>query len=274
MMIDATLKKRVLTAAIGLPITLLIIIFSTPALFALLMAGLMLLGAWEWSQLASIHKKSHRIFYTAAVFLGLVVAVFIPTQLFLWITLACWVWLFAAIVQYEKKENTLGFHFSWIRKIIGFFILIAMWESIVMLKANPNFGPAWVIAFLLIVFAADTGGYFAGRFYGKRLLSSRVSPKKTWEGLAGGMGLSLVVGLIVGVFLTTTVMGYFSFLLLCIVTALFSVVGDLGVSLQKRLVNIKDTGSFFPGHGGLLDRLDSIACASVVFLLGALLLRL
>src|SRR5690606_26236115 len=150
----------------------------------------------------------------------------------------------------------------------------AMWESIVMLKANPNFGPAWVIAFLLIVFAADTGGYFAGRFYGKNLLSPRVSPKKTWEGLAGGMTLSFITALVLGVFLTTTLWGYLAFLLLSLVTALFSVVGDLGVSLQKRIVDVKDTGNFFPGHGGLLDRLDSIACASVVFLLGVLLLRL
>lgn len=264
------LKKRIFTAVIGLPLLLAAILYLPPTLFTLLIGFLMLLAAWEWSLLGGIHKKSYRIFYVLFVFAGLFLSAIISTALFLWCALFIWAWIFFAIVQYERHQKPLGFEHAWIRKITGFFIIIATWGAIVIVRENPAFGPHWLIVLLLLIFSADTGAYFAGRFFGKKHLSALVSPKKTWEGLFGGLILAMIVAAISGGFLVTTLKQYSAFLGVAFVTALFSVVGDLGVSLQKRIVNVKDSGSIFPGHGGLLDRLDSVAAASVVFLFGAL----
>ena len=268
------LKKRILTAIIALPLLLIAILALPPTAFTLLIGVLMLMAAWEWSLLAGIRKKSRRLFYVMFVFAGLFVSIFFSTVLFLLLTLLLWLWIFAAIIQYERHQKPLGFELAWVRKVTGFFLIIAAWEAIVILKANPNFGPTWLIVLLLLIFSADTGAYFAGRFFGKNKLCHRVSPKKTWEGFFGGLVLAMLVAAISGGFLVTTLKQYSGFLAVSFVTALFSALGDLGVSLQKRIVNIKDSGSLIPGHGGLWDRLDSIAAASVVFLCGALWLGL
>ena len=101
-----------------------------------------------------------------------------------------------------------------------------------------------------------------------------MSPNKTWEGFWGGMILSVFVSMICGLFLSLSIVHYIGFVVLSLLTALFSVIGDLAVSLLKRISGIKDSGHIFPGHGGMLDRIDSVAAATVVFVLGALLLGL
>lgn len=268
------LKKRMMTAVIGLPLLVLAILFLPPTAFTLLIGFLMLFAGWEWSLLSGVRKKSRRIFYVLFIFIGLFMSVFISTVLFLWMALLAWLWIFAAIVQYERDQKPLGFQSSWVRGLTGFFIIIAAWGAIVILRANPNFGSGWLLALLAIVFSADTGAYFAGRLFGKKHLSPRVSPNKTWEGFFGGLALAMVVSAVSGGFLVTNVKQYSAFIAVSFVTAIFSVVGDLGVSLQKRIAHVKDSGVMFPGHGGLLDRLDSIASASVVFLFGVLWLGL
>jgi len=268
------LKKRLLTAAIALPLLLLSIIFLPPILFVLLIGFVMLLAAWEWALLSGIEKKSYRIFYVIFIFFGLFLSAVLSSSSFLWIAALIWVWLFFAILAYEKNESPLGFEYAWVRKLTGFFIIVASWGALVIIRENPNFGARWLIVLLLLIFAADTGAYFAGRFFGRRPLSPRVSPKKTWEGFIGGMVFSVFIAAVSGGFLVTSLKQYSLFLGLSLVTAIFSAIGDLGVSLQKRIVNVKDSGMLFPGHGGLLDRLDSVAAASVVFVLGALWLGL
>ena len=113
---------------------------------------------------------------------------------------------------------------------------------------------------LALVWAADTGAFFAGRWLGRVPLAPRVSPKKTWEGVFGGMVASALVAWFAANFLFTV--DVWPFVLTCVAVAAVSIVGDLTESMLKRAVGLKDSGSVFPGHGGMLDRIDSVTAAA------------
>ena len=268
------LLARILTAIILLPLILIAIIYAPPLYFAGIIAALILVGAWEWSSLIGLTKTIYKILYVICVALGLFFSAFIVEFPIFLIAGLIWLWALMAIMHYQKNGSGAGFQIPALRAVIGFIILVSAGAALVALKAQPGYGPAWLIVALLITFAADIGGYFAGRYFGKHALCSRVSPKKTWEGFAGGMVFSIVVAAVGGRFLPLSLQGYLCFLVLALMTALFSVVGDLAVSLLKRMSGLKDSGKFFPGHGGMLDRLDSVAAAVVIFILGAMLLGL
>lgn len=266
----STLVKRVLTAVVLLPI-LIAAIFWLPLLyFALILGLLILVGAWEWSALVGFTQISLRILYVVLITIALFVSAFINITWTLLIAALCWLWILIGIIHYQRNGVGAGFQFPAIRFFAGFPVLIATWVSIVALKSHPGFGAPWLLLVLCIIFAADTGAYFAGRFFGKRFLCSRVSPKKTWEGFFGGLIFSLLVAAIGGYYFALLPQQYFYLMLVAAVTILFSVVGDLGVSLLKRIAGVKDSGHIFPGHGGMLDRLDSVAAATVFFVLIAL----
>lgn len=266
------LITRILTAIVLIPLVLSAILWMPPLPFSIITAALILVGAWEWSGLVGLSNVFTRILYVVFVALGFCLSVLLPEVLPLLLATLVWIWGFIAIVNYQHKGFGAGFEWSVVRSLVGWVVLVATWVSIITLKANSDLGPNWLIIAMLIIWAADVGGYFAGRAFGKHALCSRVSPKKTWEGFAGGMVLSVVVAAVSGLFLPLSFRQYIAFLGLAFVTALFSVVGDLGVSLLKRMTGVKDSGKFFPGHGGMLDRLDSIAAATVIFVLGALFL--
>ena len=121
------------------------------------------------------------------------------------------------------------------------------------------------MSILLIVWAADVGAYFVGSFWGRVKLAPRVSPAKTWEGLIGGLLLVVVISYTSSRFLEIP---SGSFIAISIVAAVSSVIGDLTVSIFKRNVSMKDSGRFLPGHGGILDRIDSLVAAIPIFTLG------
>ncbi len=266
----STLIKRVLTAVIMLPI-LIAAIFWLPLLyFALILGSLILVGAWEWSALVGLTKTSFRILYVFLIAVGIFISAFINIAWTLSVAGVCWLWILMGIIHYQRNGLGAGFQFPAVRFLVGFPVLIATWVSMVALKSHPGFGAPWLLLVLCIIFAADTGAYFAGRFFGKRFLCSRVSPKKTWEGFFGGLIFSLCVAAIGGYYFALLPQQYLYLMLVAVATILFSVVGDLGVSLLKRIAGVKDSGQLFPGHGGMLDRLDSVAAATVFFVLIAL----
>jgi phosphatidate cytidylyltransferase len=129
-------------------------------------------------------------------------------------------------------------------------------------------GHGWLLVALAIVWAADTGAYFSGRAFGRRKLAPRISPNKTVEGLAGGTLAAVAVAVAGAALLGTGASMLPLVALVAFLTVLFSVVGDLFESLLKRHVGAKDSGDLIPGHGGLLDRLDSVLAALPVFALG------
>jgi phosphatidate cytidylyltransferase len=144
----------------------------------------------------------------------------------------------------------------------GLLVLVPAWLALARLHAA---GPQWLLFLILLVVAADVGAYFAGRRFGNNKLAPRVSPGKTWEGVLGGF---VAAALLAAVGVWWFKVDAPRFLALCIVVVVASIIGDLTESLFKRHAGLKDSGRLLPGHGGLLDRVDSVTAAAPVFLIG------
>ena len=147
--------------------------------------------------------------------------------------------------------------------------LAPTWIALTHIAQTWQRGAQWVLFILVLAFAADTGAFFAGRRFGRHKLAPQVSPGKTWEGVAGGLLLAALAALLGGHWLGVPLA---RILPLCLVGAAFSVVGDLTESMFKRASGLKDSGRLFPGHGGVLDRIDSALAATPVMSLGLVLL--
>ena len=248
------LLQRILTAFVLIPLIIAGIIFLPPTYFSTGVGVFILVGAWEWSALIGFKKISARWGYVLCILLGMLISIFLPQHFILGFTFIVWIWYAVAIVHYQHKGTGLGFQLPVVRWLVGLLILVSTWIAIVTLKTGSNLGTGWLILTLLI--------------FGMHALCSRVSPKKTWEGFVGGVILAVMVTVIGGVHFPLSFQQYSYLIFLTLITALFSVVGDLGVSMLKRMINVKDTGNIFPGHGGMLDRMDSVMSATVVFALG------
>jgi phosphatidate cytidylyltransferase len=261
------LKQRVMTALM-LAVPMLAILFWLPKMLTVLVfAALTLLGAWEWTSFLRLQQRASRYAYVTLIALVMwSMWHFITTlgqlQALLWATVAWWsvalVWL---VFMPQRQSRLLAF-------VGGLLVLAPAWLCLSQLQRQDS-GAQWVLFLLVLVVAMDVGGYFVGGRFGKRKLAPMVSPGKSWEGLWGGLALSLLVALVgaIGFAVPAT-----SFMLLCLVTAVTSVVGDLTESLFKRHAGLKDSGNVLPGHGGILDRMDSITAAAPVFLGGLIYL--
>jgi phosphatidate cytidylyltransferase len=151
---------------------------------------------------------------------------------------------------------------------MGLLLLVPAWSGLVDLH---RVSPWWLMYLFALVWGADTGAYFAGRAFGKHKLAPAVSPGKTIEGMVGGIVLTMTVMVAVGVFRELSPLRFAAFAGLSLLTVLASVLGDLLESMVKRQAGVKDSGTIFPGHGGALDRIDSLTSAAPVFALGWLL---
>jgi phosphatidate cytidylyltransferase len=183
-------------------------------------------------------------------------------------------WLLAFIEQVVGRELDSGFLASFPGRLVGgFLVLLPAWLVPLTLRELPD--GKWLTLFLMLyVWGADTGAYFAGHRFGRHKLAPRVSPGKTWEGVAGGLATVLLVALAAGIY-------GFGFgpaalalwVALSLFTGLVSVLGDLFESRLKRIVGVKDSGTLIPGHGGVLDRIDAFTAAAPVFALAWLVWR-
>jgi phosphatidate cytidylyltransferase len=147
---------------------------------------------------------------------------------------------------------------------IGLLILLPAWQGLVQIKQYP-LGNWLIMAVMVLVWGADIGAYFSGRAFGKRKLAPQVSPGKSWEGVYGGLLLSLVITAIVGFVRDWSFVQMLMGLIGAAVIVFISVVGDLTESMFKRQSGIKDSSNLLPGHGGVLDRIDSLTAAIPVF---------
>lgn len=231
--------------------------------FAALVFGLLFaVGVWEWAALAGLGSLRGLF---AAAFLGFVLAVLglgLPAgaiDAVLWLAALGWLGAFAAILRYPARPPAA------LSAALGLFALTAAWLSILRVHGAGTLGPGLILAGLAIVWSADIGAFFVGRRFGRIKLAPRVSPKKTWEGVAGGIGLASLAGAAAGLLL-----GLPLGLLVPVAAtmALISVVGDLSVSLLKRWAGVKDAGVLLPGHGGVMDRFDGVTAALPFFALG------
>lgn len=264
------LKQRVMTACLLIPLTLVILFFASPLVFALLSTLVFLGAAFEWSNLMGLQRLSARLLYLFLTILVLMGGLFLSPLVicagaFIW-----WLVALLLVMRYPNGGEWWGSGVT-IRGFIGFIVLIPCW-----LMLNDIFNQsdgAWKLLFLFVlIWGADSAAYFAGKKWGRHKMAPAVSPGKTWEGLAGCLFAALLVVVITLVFCQTPLSIWPWAILLSLVTVLFSVVGDLFESMLKRNVHIKDSGGILPGHGGLLDRIDSLTAAVPVFVLGGLLL--
>lgn len=260
------LRQRVTTALLLGALIIVILLWLPPVVAITTVMIVVAAGAWEWSGFLRLDGPGARLGYVAAIALGIALAWRLTgtdpaLRLLLALTLAWWLlalaWLAFAPERGGPRATALA----------GFAVLVPAAVGIGRLVAIEPRGQALLLFLLVLIAAADVGAYFGGRAFGKLKLAPRVSPNKTWEGLLSGMLASLAAALAGGVLFREPLGRW---MLVCLMVALVSVVGDLLESMFKRQVGLKDSGGLLPGHGGVLDRVDSLTAAGPVFLLGLL----
>lgn len=267
------LFTRVLTALILVPLVVLGILFLPTLVIGTIFAALMLLGAWEWGafvQLAGYRRKGFVVLVGACM--ALIAGVrseMIPIGAEnLIIGLACLWWLAAVvwIVRFPRGwPETIGRRD--VGLLIGIISLVAPVAAVTYLHQSEA-GAILLLTFFFIIWAADTGAYMAGRLLGHTKLVPHVSPGKTRAGAVGGVVAGIVFAGLGGWVLGFTGAHLMAFMVLGGWIAVISIVGDLTISMFKRHAGLKDSGTLFPGHGGVLDRLDSVLAGAPWFVLG------
>jgi len=254
------LLPRFLTALVLVSV-IAVCLFAENALGWQILVSLFIVVAWwEWTNLANSRSLSVKTIIFTALLPTLAYALYyyqLPVIATAMIAVL-WVVLLLATLQPRLQKSAL--FWSDISKLmIGVVVLAFAWSSLIWFKEQPA-GPWWILGFLLIIWLADSGAYFAGRRFGKTKLAPSVSPGKTIEGMLGGLALVVIYSIALKIALPTLLESYV-FIPIAIVIAVVSVGGDLYESWLKRLANIKDSGSILPGHGGVLDRIDSLIAA-------------
>ncbi|MDH5302326.1 MAG: phosphatidate cytidylyltransferase [Gammaproteobacteria bacterium] len=267
------LKQRLITAAILIPLVIWGILGLPTSYLLAVLALFVLQGAWEWTRLVGWKAQSHRIVFVVViaslVLNGYFFLQYGSASLVLFaVSLVWWLWGIGRIVRYRGEPGVETRNWL-VNALHGVVILVPTWVALGYLHSLGEHGPYLLIMLMVLIWGADSGAYFAGRKFGKRKLAPFVSPGKSIEGVLGGVLASLVFALIGG-----WLLGYDSgkalglFVLLSLITVLLSVEGDLMESLYKRRAGVKDSGTLLPGHGGVLDRIDSMTAAAPVFALG------
>ena len=258
------LKQRVMTALVLLPVALGGFFLLDGAAFALFIAMVIGLGAWEWARLAGFAGQLQRVAYAAVVGLLLLGLYHLP-RLVPWVlALGIFWWGLATLLVLNYPASSRYWAGAPARLSIGLLILLPAWQGLVLFKQWP-LANGLILAVMVLVWAADIGAYFAGKAFGKRKLAPRVSPGKSWEGLLGGLLASLLLTLLVGLYRGWGGGALLLALVGATLVVLISVVGDLTESMFKRQSGIKDSSNLLPGHGGVLDRIDSLTAAVPVF---------
>jgi phosphatidate cytidylyltransferase len=268
------LKQRALTALLLAPLAILAVVWLPPTGMALLSGAIFVAGFDEWARLAGFRTAAPRALLALALTILLAVLWWQRGNTLFWILIAvgCLWWLgsllwlrrfsFAAAPTRENGLLKLG---------AGLLACVPAWCALQWLATHGSYG-RWLLLALLIVWGADIGAYFAGSRFGRRKLAPRISPGKTWAGVYGALALAALVAAVGGWLLGFDAAGCIALVLAAWVTVTASIVGDLIESLLKRHAQVKDSGALFPGHGGLLDRLDSVLAALPVFALCVALL--
>jgi phosphatidate cytidylyltransferase len=261
------LRTRVITGCV-LGALLLLGLFLLPPLWAELAFGLVFtIGAWEWAGFGALREPLARALYTLGVALVLALSWLWTNEsshLIVLLSVACAWW----VIAFLWLTAAPAWHRPAVTLVCGLAVLAPAFVALARLQiSTAGFarGPIIVLWLILVVCAADIGAYFAGRAFGRRKLAPRVSPGKTWEGAVGGLAMVALVA--------AGGARYFGLPALNVVVfgcgvGIFSVIGDLTESMFKRAAALKDSGTLLPGHGGLLDRIDSVTAAAPLYALG------
>jgi phosphatidate cytidylyltransferase len=247
------LFRRVLTAALLLAVFVPAVLWAPAWIWAILMAGLIGVAAYEWARLSHFPPLSARVYAGLLTLAALVLPPLLgtdwPTYQTALILLAIGFWLIVAPLWLLGRWHAPQ---PFVRAVVGVVVLVPTWAALLYLHAR---GPGVLLGVMAIVWIADTAAYFAGRRFGRHKLAPAISPGKTWEGVAGALAaLALYAGILSGL----SGMPLLSLLLVVAGLLYLSVLGDLFESWIKRLSGMKDSGNILPGHGGVLDRIDAL----------------
>lgn len=261
------LKQRLITGVLLAAFVFAAILWFPEAWFQAFIALCIAIGAWEWSALAGLRNAAARGVYTALFLVAMFALLHVAPELrsLLLAAGALW-WLIALLLICLYPAGTEAWHRTALLLPLGLIVLLPGWLALVALR-GLDAHVFYIVLLIGLIVAADSGAYFSGRAFGKRKLAVHVSPNKTWEGFAGGQLAACVV-----LWLTLLARGvelsgaqWLLATLATLVLASASVVGDLFESMLKRVAGVKDSGTLLPGHGGVLDRLDSLSAALPVY---------
>lgn len=258
------LRTRILTA-LGLALMCIAgFLYGGPPVARLLLSVIVLLGALEWSHFIGGNQRVVRLLYVLVIAALCYFGQQLTTAHFRMMLLASLIWWFLALVWIARGSLRVPAPMA---ALAGIFVLVPTWLVLVRVDTYWLHGAQWALFMLALAFGCDTGAYFAGHRFGRVKLAPRISPGKTWEGVLGGMALACLFAIAGGLWFQQP-LGIF--VPLCLAAAGFSIVGDLLESLLKRSSGLKDSGRIFPGHGGVLDRIDSVTAATPIIALGLL----
>ncbi len=296
------LVQRILTAAVLLALALLAVFQLSATYFSLFIAAITLMAAWEWLNLTDVDKPVSRILFLVALILPMLGVTFWTQFLELlgeamewpevkeysdaldwFVAVPVLFWILAMMLIRQASGQLLKMAFSaGMKAFLGWLVLLSAWMFLSKLRAY--YGTGMLCYFLILIWAADISAYFAGKTWGKDQLAPEVSPGKTIQGMYGALVSAAICGI------GFTVYGWMfaeaseeaqsgelrflnglvwtDILILSVLTVLVSIYGDLFFSLVKRRKGVKDSGNLLPGHGGILDRVDSIIAAAPFFFAG------
>ncbi|WP_027965898.1 phosphatidate cytidylyltransferase [Halomonas halocynthiae] len=259
------LKQRIVTALWLFVVAGVGLFVLSGNAFTAFTAAVVLLGSWEWANLAGLSSAGKRALVAAAMALvlffmyssGAVLAAW-P----LWVAAVGWLVNLYWVISYPRRVG------QWssmaVRLLMGLWVLVSAWVGLNVLREQ---GAIWLLYVLLVVWSADIGAYFVGRAFGQRKLAPSVSPGKSWEGVFGGAALTALLAIGFAVGMNLGLIGGLLLLVATVVVSFASVLGDLLESMLKRYRGIKDSSNLLPGHGGVLDRIDSLTAAAPLFAL-------
>jgi len=275
------LKQRILTACVLAAAFLGVLLFLPQPLFSAFVATVVLIGAWEWSNLSGFKSLGARVGYLLvqavamlllALYIGLIQlgtaiepqhSAQVASRYGHVLLTGCTWWAVALLWVQGYPSSSVLWAKPILRALMGFFVLLPAWVGFSYVRMQPD--GAWLVLMIVAVVAsADIGGYFVGKRFGRHKLAPRVSPGKTWEGFAGGVAANILLALLLWWLTGSSLLAILS---LIVPTSLVSVLGDLLESMVKRERGVKDSSALLPGHGGVLDRMDSLTAAAPVFAL-------
>lgn len=279
------LLQRIITALVLAPLAIMAMFYLPLMTFSAVIMSVMAIGAWEWGPLMGFNNNRRRIAFVTAtiVFISAIWAVIPIDKLWLegslhsgaiailWLAVAWWLLSATLTFLYPRCSKFWSSHRS-IRGVFGWLTLIPTWLAFVALRSNnietDVYHGAQLIMFLfLMVWSADIGAYFVGKSIGKHKLMPNVSPGKTIEGFLGGVVFAGILIAIAGYILSWEQSQILKVLSVTALITTISVLGDLNESMFKRQAGIKDSGSILPGHGGVLDRIDSLTATAPIYVL-------
>jgi len=280
------LKQRIITALILAPAAISAIFYLSLINFAAVMLVVMAIGAWEWGPLMGCANKRYRIaFVSVTSILIATLWYFLPldtlwdapkhlvdeANIVLWLAVAWWLLSAGLTFLYPRFSKFWSSHRS-VRGLFGWLTLVPTWLAFMALRSSdyqvdPYHGAQLLMFLFLMGWSADVGAYFVGKSIGKHKLLPNVSPGKTLEGFLGGVIFACVMVVIAGYFIDWTMAQYRIVIPVTILITTISVLGDLNESMFKRQAGVKDSGTILPGHGGILDRIDSLTATAPIYAL-------